>query len=233
MEAKERLILALDVSSLEEGQKLILELKDYVSVYKIGSRLFATAGPASVKMVKDAGAKVFLDLKLHDIPNTVKGASEAIARLNVDMYDVHCLGGREMMKAAKEASGNVSGQTSALVFGVTILTHLNNDIIQEELGISRSVEEEVLHLAQLAVESGLDGVICSPREITAVRKVCGSKLIIAPGIRPQWAKLYDQRRTLTPKQAIDAGADYIVVGRPIIEAPNRREAAERVLGEMI
>ncbi len=229
MEAHERLILALDVGSLESAKQIIQELRNYISIYKIGSRLFATAGPESVKVVKEARAKVFLDLKLHDIPNTVAGTSEAIARLNVDMFDVHTLGGKEMMRAAKEAS-KTSG--NPLVFGVTILTHLDGDIMKKELGIGKSVEEEVLHLAKLAIEAGLDGVICSPREITAVRRICGSKLIITPGVRPEWAKLHDQRRTLTPKQAIEAGADYIVIGRPIIKAPSRQEAVERVLDEM-
>ncbi len=229
MEAKERLILALDVSALEEAQQIIQELRGYINIYKVGSRLFTIGGAESVKMVKETGARVFLDLKLHDIPNTAAKTSEVIAKLNVDMYDVHCLGGKEMMKAAKEAS-KVSG--NPLVFGVTMLTHLNDGIIKKELGMSGSVEEEVLHLAQLAMESGLDGVICSPREITAVRKICGSKLIITPGVRPAWAAPHDQRRTLTPKQAIEAGADYIVIGRPIIEAPNRQEAAEKILREM-
>lgn len=229
MRAEERIIVALDVSSLESAKQIIQELRNYISIYKIGSRLFTIAGPESVKMVKEAGAKVFLDLKLHDIPNTVAEASEAIARLNVDMFDVHTLGGKEMMKAAKEASKPCG---NPLVFGVTILTHLDGDIMKEELGIGKSVEEEVLHLAKLAVEAGLDGVICSPREITAVRKICGSKLIITPGVRPEWAKPQDQKRTLTPKQAIEAGADYIVIGRPIIKAPNRQEAVERMLDEV-
>lgn len=229
MEAKERLIAALDVESIDDARQIIRELKDYVNIYKIGSRLFTLCGPESVRVVKEAGAKVFLDLKLHDIPNTVAGASRAIIKLNVDMFDVHCLGGREMMKAAKEASVAIG---NTLVFGVTILTHLNDDMIKEELGINKSIEDEVLHLAGIALEAGLDGVICSPREITAVRKVCGNKLIITPGIRPVWADSYDQRRTLTPKQAIEAGADYIVVGRPIIEAPDRQEAVQKILSEI-
>jgi len=229
METK-KLIVALDVDSLEEARKIATELREYVDIYKIGSRLFTIGGPESVKIVKETGAGVFLDLKLHDIPNTVGETSEAIAGLNVDMYDVHTLGGLEMMKAAKEGSGVRPG--CPLVFGVTVLTHLNESIIKEELGICRMLEEEVLCLSRLAVEAGLDGIICSPREISGVRKICGDKLIITPGVRPEWAMLHDQRRSLTPKQAMEAGADYIVVGRPIIEAQDRREAAEKILEEM-
>ena len=236
MSAEEKLIIALDVDSLEQGREIVQELRGCASMYKIGSRLFCAEGPDSVKMVKSEGGRVFLDLKLHDIPNTVAGASAAIAGLGVDMFDVHTLGGVEMMKSARTSAARAavdSGQERPLVFGVTVLTHIEDGILKEELGIGRRVEEEVLHLAAMAIEAGLDGLICSPREISAVRKICGERLkVITPGVRPSWAEQGDQRRTLSPAEAIREGADYIVVGRPVIEAPDRREAVEKIMDEI-
>ena len=236
MRAEERLILALDVDSLEQAQEITRELGDYITIYKIGSRLFTAGGPESVRTIKDVGGKVFLDLKLHDIPNTVAKTAAQITRLGVDMYDVHALGGKEMMVAAMDGSQHVveeSGQKRPLALGVTVLTHLKNGIIRQELGIDKSIEEEVLHLAQLVAEAGLDGVICSPKEIAVIREKFGDKLlIVTPGIRPLWADPGEQRRALSPGEAIEAGADYLVIGRPITEAVDRREAVERILSEM-
>jgi orotidine-5'-phosphate decarboxylase len=240
MRVEEKLILALDVNSLNEAEGVVRALSNCVNAYKIGVSLFTTAGPESVRMVKTAGGKaipkVFLDLKLHDIPNTVAMTAEAIARLGVDMFTVHALGGKEMMAAAKEGAQRAAGETGRqcpLVLGVTILTHLEGDTIRQDLGINRSVEQEVLHLAQMAVDAGLDGLICSPREIEAVRRVCGNKLtVICPGIRPSWARRGEQRRSLSPGEAIEAGADYLVIGRPILEATDRLEAVEKIIEEM-
>ena len=236
MDVKEKLIIALDVDSLEKGREIVRELTGCINMYKVGSRLFCAEGPDSVKMVKSEGGRVFLDLKLHDIPNTVARTSEAIAGLGVDMFDVHTLGGIEMMKAAREAAARAAvdfGQERPLVLGVTVLTHIEDVVLREELGIDISVEEEVVHLGSMAMAAGLDGLICSPREISAVRKICGDRMkIITPGIRPSWAKLSDQRRTLSPAEAIREGADYLVVGRPVIEARDRREAAEKIMDEI-
>jgi orotidine-5'-phosphate decarboxylase len=236
MRVEERLILALDVDSLNEAEGVVRTLSNCVSAYKIGTRLFTMAGPESVRMVKAADAKVFLDLKLHDIPNTVAMTAEVIARLGVDMFTVHALGGKEMMAAAKEGAQRAAkeaGQQCPLVLGVTILTHLESDAVRQELGINRSVREEVSHLTRMAMNAGLDGLVCSPKEIEAVRKVCGNRLaVICPGIRPSWARRGEQRRSLSPGEAIEAGADYLVIGRPVLEAPDRREAVEKILEEM-
>ena len=236
MGPEEKLILALDVDSLEKGREIVRELMGCVNMYKVGSRLFCAEGPDSVKMVKSEGGRVFLDLKLHDIPNTVAGTSEAIAGLGVDMFDVHTLGGIEMMKAAREAAARAAvdcGHKRPLVLGVTVLTHIEDGVLREELGIDISVEEEVKHLTAMAMDAGLDGLICSPREISTVRKICGDRVkIITPGIRPSWAQPGDQRRTLSPAEAMREGADYLVVGRPVLEAADRREAVRKIIDEI-
>ncbi len=234
--AQERLVLALDVDSLEKAEELVDKLSNYVGVFKIGSQLFTAEGPKVVEMVNQKGGKVFLDLKFHDIPNTVAGAAEAATELGVYIFDVHASGGAEMMRSAVEASKRISltsGKRRSLILGVTILTSLNQEILEKELGITARVEEQVRRLAKLAQAAGLDGVTASSWEIAEIRKACGRDFIIlTPGIRPAGKSFGDQKRIMTPQEAIKLGADFLVIGRPITEASDPVEATKKILKEM-
>lgn len=230
------IILALDVDSTEKAKALANELKGYVGLYKIGKELFTAEGPAVVREVIDAGGKVFLDLKYHDIPNTVAKASEAATALGVSMFNVHASGGSEMMKAAAQAAkekAEILGIEKPIVLAVTVLTSIDQETLNKELRIEGSVEEQVVHLAKLAKESGADGVVCSPQEAKPIREACGEKfVIVTPGVRPAWAVAGDQRRITTPKQAVENGSNYLVIGRPIAAAENKVEAAKKILEEL-
>ncbi len=222
--AKDKIILALDVPSAEHARRLIELVGDRVGIYKIGLQLFTQCGPAIVREVQASGAKVFLDLKLHDIPNTVAHAVEAAASLGVHMLTIHLSGGREMAEAAQSRSGQT------LILGVTVLTSSNDETLRET-GIQSPVEEQVLRLAGIAKD--LAGVVCSPLEIAPLReKFSRSLRLVTPGVRPTWAAAGDQKRILTPAQALQAGADYLVIGRPITAAPDPAQAAERILEEI-
>ncbi len=235
---KDKLIVALDVPTLEAAVGLVRQLSGVVSWFKVGLELFTSEGPRAFREVFDAGAQsIFFDSKFHDIPNTVAGAARAAARHGVTMFNVHTTGGVEMMHAALEAVERTSadvGRERPKVVGVTMLTSIDQQTMNRELCIGGAVETQVVHLARLAQQAGLDGVVCSPQEIVAVRAACGDGfLIVTPGVRPAWAAKGDQRRVMTPAEAVAAGADYIVVGRPITHAPNPVEAAERVLSEFV
>ena len=234
--AQERLVLALDVDSLEKAEELVDKLSNYVGVFKIGNQLFTAEGPKVVEMINQKGGKVFLDLKFHDIPNTVAGAAEVATELGVYIFDVHASGGAEMMRSAVEASKRISltsGKRRSLILGVTILTSLNQEILEKELGITARVEEQVRRLAKLAQAAGLDGVTASSWEIAEIRKACGRDFIIlTPGIRPAGKSFGDQKRIMTPQEAIKLGADFLVIGRPITEASDPVEATKKILKEM-
>ncbi|MBI3087149.1 MAG: orotidine-5'-phosphate decarboxylase [candidate division NC10 bacterium] len=227
-----RLIVALDVPTLSEATDLARRLAPHLAGVKIGSQLFTAEGPRAVHAMHDLGLRVFLDLKFHDIPNTVGGAVAAATSLGVWMLNVHASGGPAMLAAAaKEASATgVSGRT--LVLGVTVLTSVEEKDLQATLGTVRTLRDHVLHLAREAKAAGLDGVVASPHEIADIRQACGPGfLIVTPGVRPAGAERGDQRRVLTPGEAIRAGADYVVVGRPILAAKDPVEAAERIAAE--
>src|SRR3989338_1507497 len=224
--ANEKLIVALDTKSLDEAASLVDKLIPEVKIFKVGLGLFTLYGYAAVEMVKDKGGKVFLDLKFHDIPNTVASAVISASNLGIFMLNVHTLGGSEMMRKAAEAAKGKAEKPKIL--GVTVLTSMDQKAINE-VGIEKSIEEEVLNLATMARDAGLDGVVASPQETSAIRKKLGKDfIIVTPGVRPEWAARGDQRRVATPSSAIKAGADYIVVGRPIIESGNPVEAARKV-----
>lgn len=228
--ASERLIVALDVRSLDEAKAMADKLIPAVKIFKIGLGLFTLCGPRAIEMVREKGGKVFLDLKFHDIPNTIASAVKSASDLGVFMLNVHTLGGSEMMRKAAEV---VKGKAERpKILGVTVLTSMDQKAINEA-GIGKSVEEEVLNLAVMAKDAGLDGVVASPHEISAIRKKLGKDfIIVTPGVRPVWSEKGDQKRIATPAEAIKAGADYIVVGRPIIEADNPAEAGRRIIEEM-
>lgn len=231
---RDKLIVALDVPTLEAGVNFVRQLSGVVRWFKVGLELFTSEGPRAFREVFDAGAtRIFFDSKFHDIPNTVAGAARVAARHGVTMFNVHATGGVEMMRAALEAAAQATGANRPKVIGVTMLTSIDQQTMNRELCIGGTVEAQVIHLARLAQQAGLDGVVCSPHEIAAVRAACGEGfLIVTPGVRPTWAASGDQRRVMTPAEAVAAGADYIVVGRPITHALNVIEAAERVLAEL-
>lgn len=224
------LIVALDFPGLEPCQKLLKELEGLVKIYKIGSELFTAEGWRAVELVEKFGGKVFLDLKLHDIPTTVAKSCRVIAKRGVFMFNVHALGGLEMMKEARKAVDEMGEGRKPLLVAVTILTSLEEEKIRDELGIARALQDEVLTLAQLAKKARLDGVVCSPEEAGLLRRELGKGfLLVTPGIRPAPDESYDQRRSLTPREALQQGANYLVVGRPITANPHPREAASQIL----
>lgn len=233
---KERLIVALDLSDPERLEPTLRELQTTVGWIKVGMELFYRFGPEVVQRVKDHGFRIFLDLKLHDIPNTVERASRNLAALGVDMFNVHTSGGRAMMEGAARAAHTVAesmGRQSATVIGVTVLTSITPLVWKEEIHGGLELPEQVTHFSSLAKASGLAGVVCSPQEITRVKDVNGSDfLTVVPGIRPAWAAVGDQKRITTPREAVAMGADYLVVGRPILDAKDMRGAAIKVLTEM-
>lgn len=229
---QERLIVALDAPTLEVAEKWLSDLKGVVHYYKVGLELFTAHGWKAVHLVKNYGGRVFLDLKLHDIPNTVSRTVAAVCEHEVDMVNVHALGGFEMMRMAAEALKTASKgrKHQTKLIGVTILTSHDQKTLSEELGIRHSVKEEVLHLAGLVHKAGLDGIVCSPEETVWVRKqISGDFVIVTPGIRPMGADVGDQKRIHTPEKAIQGSSDYIVVGRPITQAQDPRDAAKKIL----
>jgi orotidine-5'-phosphate decarboxylase len=233
---KDKLIVALDFDNFHTASHTVSQLGDLVTWFKIGGQLFTATGPASVETFRNLGKEIFLDLKFHDIPNTVAGAVVSATKTGANMINMHASGGFEMMRAGCEAAAS---QASALeiprplLLGVTVLTSIDEANFQHDFNTKRKLADHVAYLAELSQRAGLDGVVASPLEIEIVRRVCGkSFLIVTPGVRPQWTTAGDQRRTTTPAEAIEAGADYIVVGRPITSAPNPREAAKNILQEI-
>jgi orotidine-5'-phosphate decarboxylase len=232
-----QLLVALDVDSGERAVELARRLHDVVGGVKVGSRLFTLEGPALVRHLVDTGAKVFLDLKFHDIPNTVAQAVEAATLTGAWMVNVHASGGASMMRAAAEAAATVAARMKRprpLVIGVTVLTSMDGATLRES-GVERPLLEQVLGLARLAQQAGLDGVVASPQETSAIREACGPDfVVVTPGIRgaAAGAERNDQARTMGPAEAVRAGASYIVVGRPIIAAADPRDSAQRIAHEL-
>ena len=224
------IIVALDVPDAEAALNLARQLAPAVGAFKIGKELFVSAGPDIVRAIHDEGGAVFLDLKFHDIPNTVARAVAAAARLDVAMLTIHASGGRDMMVAAEAAAQEMDNPP--LVLGVTVLTSMDgNDL--GEIGLAEDPATQVERLALLAAEAGLRGLVCSPREISTLRKVLPREVqLVTPGIRPKGSESDDQKRTLTPAEAITAGADWLVIGRPITAADDPRAAAETILEEL-
>jgi orotidine-5'-phosphate decarboxylase len=226
------IIAALDVPTAEQALKLAEQIAPAVGVFKIGSELFTAAGPDIVKKIRALGALVFLDLKFHDIPNTVAKAVAAAVQLDVQMLTVHTSGGFEMLKAAENTAEETAwklGRTPPLVLGVTVLTSFDSGALRE-IGGDGNVEFQVRRLATLATKAGLRGLVCSPLEVSALRKILpASTQLVTPGVRTGAEKADDQKRTLTPREAISAGANWLVVGRPIYAAENPRAAAEKIL----
>lgn len=232
---KDRLIAALDVADLARAETLVKQLATEVGLFKVGKQLFVNSGPAVIRMIQGMGGEVFLDLKFHDIPNTVAAASVEAARLGVRMCNMHASGGLAMMRTAAEAVERVCREESLRqpwLLGVTVLTSLDQRDL-DALGVRLSVEEQAVRLARMAQEAGLSGVVCSAHEVNGIRASCSAPFIcVTPGIRPANRDAGDQKRVMTPGAAIRAGIDFIVVGRPITEAEDPAAAARAIVAEM-
>ncbi len=234
--AKDRLVLALDVDSDGYALGVVDELRESVGVFKVGHQLFTAYGPRIVRSIIEKGGKVFLDLKYHDIPATVAKASAEAVKLGASIFNVHALGGLDMMRAAAESARETAdklGTPAPLLLAVTILTSMDGRSLRRELKIVRSLQREVGHLARLAQRAGLDGVVASPQELRMLRRtVRGAFVILTPGVRPAWAGKDDQKRVMTPAAAVASGADYIVIGRPVMKADDRKAAVQKIVQEM-
>ena len=229
------IIVALDVPTADAALKLVEQLAPVAGGFKVGSELFTSAGPDMVRRIRGLGAPVFLDLKFHDIPNTVAKAVAAAVQLDVQMLTVHASGGVEMLKAAEQAaqeSARQLGYPPPLVLAVTVLTSLDSAALSQ-IGLDPDVSRQVLRLANMAKQAGLRGLVCSPREVAEVRQmVPASTQLVVPGIRAKTAPADDQKRTLTPREALALGANWLVIGRPICAAADPRAAAEQILKEI-
>jgi orotidine-5'-phosphate decarboxylase len=235
VETNNPIICAIDAQDVSEATAIAQDVRTHVGAVKLGLEFFTANGAAGVGEINRLGVPVFLDLKFHDIPNTVAKAIAATAGMNMFMMTVHTTGGQHMLRAAIEASdrvAQVTGKERPQVIGVTLLTSLDQDDISL-LGFQHTVQEQVIRLADLAQSAGLDGVVCSPFEIAAIRKACGSELtLVVPGIRPEGSAAGDQKRIMTPKEALARGADYLVIGRPITESANRTSAAKAIVDSL-
>lgn len=230
----ERIIVALDVDTRKEAVSLVRQLEK-AKIFKVGLNLFTAEGPVLLKELNSMRKKIFLDLKLHDIPNTITGAVRTAVKHGVHMMTLHASGGHEMMaRAAEEAASQAKkeGVSKPILLAVTILTSLKDKQL-EEIGMKNDILNQVLKLASLAHKAGMDGVVCSPQEIETIKKEFGSNLlVVTPGIRPSWAAAHDQKRIMTPSLAFQKGADYIVIGRPIIRAPSPGLAFNKIEEEL-
>lgn len=232
---RDRLIVALDVDNLEQAVDLVRLLGSEVGMFKIGKQLFTHAGPQAVRLIQELGGEIFLDLKFHDIPNTVAKAAIEATRLGVKMFNVHASGSLEMMRTTEKEVRRVCRQENRrkpIMLAVTVLTSLNQDDLKR-VGVEHQVAAQVVRLALLSKEAGMDGVVASPHEVADIRAACGRRfVIVTPGIRPAQVYRNDQRRVTTPAEAVRAGVDYIVVGRPIIEAKDPVAIARAIVLDM-
>jgi orotidine-5'-phosphate decarboxylase len=223
----DKIIVALDVATKAQALTLVEQLREQISFFKIGLQLYTAEGPQVVRAVTASGAKIFLDLKLHDIPHTVARAVESASELGVQMLTIHLSGGNEMIRAAVAAK-----EREMSILGVTVLTSSTQHTL-DEIGIEEQLDRHVLRLGNLGAAAGIDGLVASPFEARFLRSELGDKIkIVVPGVRPSWSAAGDQKRTMTPREAIEAGADYLVIGRPIIADKNPREAVARLLSEL-
>jgi orotidine-5'-phosphate decarboxylase len=231
--ARNKIIFALDVETLAEAEKWAALLAPHVGMFKIGKQLFTACGPEVVKAIRARGGEVFLDLKYHDIPNTVAMASLEAARLGAKLFNLHALGGYEMMAKTVETLAKSGQAERGKVLAVTILTSSNEQTLKE-IGIDYPVQEMVVRLAKLAKKAGIDGVVASPQETALIREACGKEfLIVTPGVRPAFASADDQKRIMTPAEAVQQGADYLVIGRPISAAADPVQASQLIIDEIM
>lgn len=235
-EIKDRIVLALDVDDLEEAEKLVVELKDYVGFFKIGLQLFTSYGFSAVKMIKDNGGKVYCDLKFHDIPNTVSHACSNLIKHNINFFNLHLQGGSKMIaqavKTSKETAKSLNTEPPTIL-GVSLLSSFGQRTLTEELCVEMNIEEYIMQLTELAKENGLDGIVAGASEAKKIRQEFGEDFIIlCPATRPTWAVVNDQVRVDTPTEAIKAGVDYLVIGRPITDAQDKLAAVKLIIDEI-
>ena len=232
---KEKSVLALDVETLEEAKSLVDELSPYVGTFKVGLQLYTGFGNEIIDYIKSKNSNFFLDVKLMDIPNTVKKASENIVLRGANFYNVHALGGLEMMKQSKEGAYKAAeklGKKPPLILAVTVLTSISQEVLDNEIKVNTQVRELAINLAKLAKEAGLDGVVASVHELRAIKEACGEDFkVLCPGIRPLWSLKDDQKRIATPAQALKDGADFLVIGRAVTAAEDRVEAMKKIYEE--
>jgi orotidine-5'-phosphate decarboxylase len=222
-----KIIVALDLPTKKAALEMVSQVRESVSFFKIGLQLYTAEGPAVVREILATDSKVFLDLKLHDIPNTVAGAVKSAGELGVQMLTVHLSGGSEMVRAAVAAR-----RANMSILGVTVLTSSNDETLRE-IGVAGKIEDHVLRLARLGVAAGVQGLVASPHEVKKLRAEVGEKVqLVIPGVRPSWSEAGDQKRFMSPREAIDAGADYLVIGRPITAHVNPKEAVAKILAEI-
>jgi orotidine-5'-phosphate decarboxylase len=237
MPVSEKLILALDVPDYGHASELVERFKEHIGIFKVGPELFLSSGSKIIEEINKKHGKVFLDLKFHDIPNTVSKAAIIATKLGVHMFNVHTSGGLEMMKKCKDSVMDLclrENMERPKILGVTVLTSISKEILKTEVGIPHSVKTHVKHLASLAQKAGLDGVIASAREASMIRELCGKGfLIVTPGIRPSWTPPDDQKRTMTPKAAVKEGADYLVIGRGVLQHEDPLKALELISLEIL
>jgi orotidine-5'-phosphate decarboxylase len=237
MPVSEKLILALDVPDYGHAGELVERFKEHIGIFKVGPELFLSSGSKIIEEINKKHGKVFLDLKFHDIPNTVSKAAIIATKLGVHMFNVHTSGGLEMMKKCKDSVMDLclrENMERPKILGVTVLTSISKEILKTEVGIPHSVKTHVKHLASLAQKAGLDGVIASAREASMIRELCGKGfLIVTPGIRPSWTPPDDQKRTMTPKAAVKEGADYLVIGRGVLQHEDPLKALELISLEIL
>lgn len=235
-EIRKKLVLALDVEDIEDAKKLVDELSPYIGTFKVGLQLFCGYGLEIVNYIKEKNSDFFLDVKLHDIPNTVEKASFNVIKNGANFFNVHATGGIEMMKAAKKGALEAAqkyGKKKPLVLAVTVLTSINQDTLSNELSNTKSVEDFVIQLAKNARAAGLDGVVASAKELKAIKREVGEDFIVlTPGIRPAWSATNDQQRIATPLSAIKDGADFIVLGRAVTAASDKIEAMKKIYEEI-
>lgn len=233
-EARSRVIFALDVDNFAAAKHWVSILSGHVGMFKVGKQFFTAYGPEVVRMIENFGSDIFLDLKYHDIPNTVAAASVEAARLRVKLFNVHALGGYEMMcRTVERVHGEFSEKDRPRVLAVTILTSSTGETLRE-VGIELPVSEMVVKLAKLAKKAGIDGVVASPLEVPLIREACGGDfIIVTPGVRPVFAATNDQKRIMTPAEAVKAGSDYLVIGRPISAAQDPLAAVDAIVTEIM
>lgn len=234
--SKDRIVLALDVDTLEEVEQIVKELKDYVGFFKVGLQLIASTGFDSIDIIKNNGGKVFLDSKFHDIPNTVAKASVNLLRKGVDFFNLHIQGGSKMISSTVKLTREYAKKNNIeqpTILGVTLLSSFGQKTLTEELNVNLNIDDYVANLTKIAINSGINGVVASSIEAKEIRKTLDDDFIImCPAVRPTWSCVNDQIRVLTPKAAINYGVDYLIVGRPIICAENRIVAANLIIDEI-
>lgn len=229
---KDKIVLALDVENFDQARELITEFRDYVGIFKVGLQLYCSLGNEIIDFMNENNLRFFLDVKLLDIPNTVSRAVTSLARRNAVFFNVHTLGGKEMMMRAKQASVSICGKRS-LVLGVTMLTSIDEIMLKDQFGINFGIKDYVIKLAKLAKSSGLDGVVASVNEVKRIKSECGSDFkVLCPGIRLSSSGIDDQKRVATPSFAIQEGADFLVIGRTLTQAQNRIEAIKKIYSEI-